>query len=87
MPLWLNYLKNGELPGLSAVTLSDNETGTEPVLEQSEESESEQLSSSFAPATPHHATKREAVEQVVSGEQLQLLILNACKVSSDLCTI
>ena len=37
--------ENGELPGLSAVTLSDNETGTEPVLEQSEEGESEQLSS------------------------------------------
>jgi len=58
--------ENGELPGLSAVTLSDDESGTEPVLE---EHDSEQLSSSFVPAAPHQATEREAVEQVVSGEQ------------------
>ena len=36
--------ENGELPGLSAVTLPNDESGTEPVLEQSEERDSEQLS-------------------------------------------
>ena len=61
--------ENGELPGLSAVTLPDDESGTEPVLEQSEEHDSEQLSSSFVPAAPRQATEREAVEQVVSGVQ------------------
>ena len=61
--------ENGELPGLSAVTLPNDESGTEPDLEQSEECDSEQLSSSFVPAAPHQATERETVEQVVSGEQ------------------
>ena len=60
--------ENGELPGLSAVTLSDDESGTEPVHEQTEEHDSEQLSSSFVPAAPRQATEREAVDQVVSGE-------------------
>jgi len=51
------------------VTLSDDESGTEPVLEQSEEHDSEQLSTSFVPAAPRQASEQEAVEQVVSGEQ------------------
>ena len=61
--------ENGELPGLSAVTLPNDESGTEPVLEQSEDNDSELLSSSFVPAAPRQATEREAVEQVVTGEQ------------------
>ena len=61
--------ENGELPGLPAVTLSDDGSGAEPVLEQSEEHDSERLSGSFVPAAPRHATEREAVEQVVTGEQ------------------
>ena len=61
--------ENGELPGLSAVTLPNDESGTEPDFEQSEEHDSEQLSSSFVPVAPRQATEREAVEQVVSGEQ------------------
>ena len=32
--------ENGELPGLSAVTLPNDESGTEPVLEQSEDNDS-----------------------------------------------
>jgi len=39
--------ENGELPGLSAVTLPNNESGTEPNFEQTEEHDSEQLNSSF----------------------------------------
>ena len=61
--------ENGELPGISAVTLPKDESGTEPDFEQSEEHDSEQLSSSFVPAAPRQATEQEAVEQVVSGEQ------------------
>ena len=49
--------ENGELPGLSAVTLPDDESGTEPDFEQSKEHESEQLSSSFVPAAPRQATE------------------------------
>ena len=41
--------ENGELPGLPAVTLPDDESGTDPDFEQSEEHDSEQLSSSFVP--------------------------------------
>jgi len=52
--------ENGELPGLSAVTLSDDESGTEPVHEQTEEHDSEQLSSGFVPAAPRQPTEREA---------------------------
>ena len=51
------------------MTLPDDESGTEPDFEQSEEHDSEQLSSSFVRAAPHQATEQEAVEQVVSGEQ------------------
>ena len=61
--------ENGELPGLFAVTLPDDESGTEPDFEQSEEHDSEQLSSSFVPAAPRQETEREAVEQVLTGEQ------------------
>ena len=53
--------ENGELPGLSAVTLPNDESGTKPDFEQSEECDSEQLSSSFVPAAPRQATEREAV--------------------------
>ena len=52
--------ENDELPGLSAVTLSCDESGTEPVFEQNEEYDSEQLSSSFVPAAPRQATEQEA---------------------------
>ena len=51
------------------MTLPNEGSGTEPVLEQSEEHDKEQLSSSFVPAAPRQATERKAVEQVVSGEQ------------------
>ena len=61
--------ENGELPGLSAVTLPDDESGTEPDFEENEEHDSELLSSSFVPTAPCQATERETVEQVVSGEQ------------------
>ena len=61
--------ESGELPGISAVTLPNDESGTEPDFEQSDGHDSEQLSSSSVPAAPHQATEREAVEQVVSGEQ------------------
>ena len=61
--------ENGELPGISAVTLPKDESGTEPDFEQSEEHDSEQLSSSFVPAAPRQATEQEAVKQVVSAEQ------------------
>ena len=37
--------ENGELPGMSAVTLPDDESGTEPDFEQSEDHDSELLSS------------------------------------------
>ena len=57
--------ERSELAGLSAVTLSDDGSGTEPVLEESEEHDSEPMSSSFVPAAPRHAT----VEQVVSVQQ------------------
>ena len=60
--------ENGELPDLNAVTLPNDESGTETVLEQSED-DSEQLSSSFVPAAPRQATEQETVEQVVTGEQ------------------
>ena len=60
--------EDGELPGLSAVTLPHDESGTESDFEPSEECDSEQLSSSFVPAAPCQATEREAVEQVVSAE-------------------
>ena len=46
--------ENGELPGLSAVTLPHDESGTESDFEQSEEHDSEQLSSSFVPAAPRN---------------------------------
>ena len=46
-----------------------HESGTESDFEQSEEHDSEQLSSNFVPAASRQATEREAVEQVVSGEQ------------------
>ena len=52
---------------LSAVTLSNDETGTELGFEQSDGHDSEQLSNSFVPAAPRQATEREATEQVVSG--------------------
>ena len=58
--------EDGELSGLSAVTLPHDESGTESDFE---ECDSEQLSSSFVPAAPRQATEQEAVEQVVSGEQ------------------
>ena len=51
------------------MTLPHDKSGTEPNFEQSGEHNSEQLSSSFLPAAPHQATEREAVQQVVSGEQ------------------
>ena len=51
------------------MTLSNGEGGTEPVAEQSEEHDSEQLSSSFVPVAPRQATEQETVEQVVNGEQ------------------
>ena len=44
--------ENGELPGQSPVTLPNEGSGTEPVLEQSEEHDSEQWISSFVPAAP-----------------------------------
>ena len=49
--------ENGELPELSAVTLCNDESGTEPDFEQSEEQYGEQLSSSFVPAAPRQATE------------------------------
>ena len=49
--------ENGELPGLSAVTLPNDESGTDPDFEQNEEHDSEQLSSSFLPAAPRQATE------------------------------
>ena len=49
--------ENGELLGLSAVTLPDDESGTEPDFEQSEEHDGELLSSSFVSAAPHQATE------------------------------
>ena len=54
---------------MSAVTLHNDESATEPDFEQSEEHDSEQLSSSFVPAAPRQATERESIEQVVSAEQ------------------
>ena len=60
--------EKGELPGLSAVTLPCDESGTELDFEQSEEHDSEELSSSFVPSAPHQATEREAVERVVFAE-------------------
>ena len=48
---------NGGLPGLSAVTLPNDESGTEPVLEQSKDNDSELVSSSFMPAAPRQATE------------------------------
>ena len=57
--------ENGELPRLSAVTLAEDESGTEPDLEQGEGHDSEQLSSSFVPAAPRQVTERETVQQVV----------------------
>ena len=44
------------------MTLASDASGTEPVFEQSEEHNSEQLSSSFVPAAPRQATEREAVQ-------------------------
>ena len=44
--------ENAELPELFPVTLPNEGSGTEPVLEQSEEHDKEQLSSSFVPAAP-----------------------------------
>ena len=44
--------ENGELPGLSAVTLPHDESGIESDFKQSEGHDSEQLSSSFVPAAP-----------------------------------
>ena len=49
--------ENGELPGLPSVTLCDDESGTEPVAEQSQGHDSEQLSSSFVPVAPRQATE------------------------------
>ena len=47
--------ENGELLGLSAVTLPNDESGTELDLEQSKGHDSE-LSSSFVPGAPCQAT-------------------------------
>ena len=58
--------ENGELLGLSAVTLSNEESGNEPDFEQNQEHDSELLSSSFVPAAPRQATEQKAVEHKVS---------------------
>ena len=45
-----------ELPGLSSVTLCNDESGTEPDFKPNKEHDSELLSSSLVPAAPHLTT-------------------------------
>ena len=60
--------ENGELPGLSTVTVSDDGDSNDSTTQQGEASDSDQLSSSFVPLVHRKTTEREAVEQVVSEQ-------------------